>query len=292
MRARYTADDVARCCTLGLLLELATTPKPGLVDRSSNSEIYSQFLSSSISLYRHFRDAARGARVGDVVFHACRDMVSWQHGGNTHLGAVLLLVPVAKAAATCVKFTELKAKLKHVFNNMDYIDALKIFKAIRAVNPSHLGHVAYLDVYRDKTYVEIGRSRLSVLDAFRPYNGHEVVATEYATCYRNSFIHGYGFLKQQLRENDLNTSGVNTFLNILKNLPDSHVARMYGKPAARMLSRMAGKVLDAGGALTARGRAMLQEFADKIVRAGFKPAATADILSVSFALKLLEGWRP
>ncbi|MEM2225195.1 MAG: triphosphoribosyl-dephospho-CoA synthase [Candidatus Caldarchaeum sp.] len=286
-----TADDVARCCTLGLLLELATTPKPGLVDRMSNPVAYSQFLSSSTSLYKHFRNAAKGGRVGEVVFEACRDMLSWQRGGNTHLGALLLLTPLARAAATCDKPARLRTRLRDVLNKMDYRDTLKIFEAIRSVNPSHLGHVAYLDLYRDKTYAEIRRRRLSVLDALRPYNGHEVVATEYVTYYRNSFVHGYLFLKRQLRENDINTAGVNTFLNILRNLPDSHVSRMYGKPAARMLSRMAAKVLEAGGASSARGRVMLREFAGKTVRAGFKPAATADLLSVSFTLMLLEGWR-
>ncbi|MEM4303377.1 MAG: triphosphoribosyl-dephospho-CoA synthase [Candidatus Caldarchaeum sp.] len=292
MTQPYTVDDVARCCTLGLLLELAITPKPGLVDRSSNPILFSQFMSSSISLYKHFRDAAEGRSVGGVVFDACKDMLYWQHGGNTHLGALLLLTPLAKAAAGCNKFAELGTCLRFVLKNMDYTDTLGVFKAIKNVNPSHLGHVAYLDVYRDKTYVEITKRRITVLDALQPYKGFEVVATEYSTCYRNSFTHGYSYLKKQVRKTDLNTAGINTFLNILKHLPDSHVARMHGGSAARMLSRMAGEVLDAGGAATAKGRAMLQELAEKISSAGFKPAATADVLAVSFTLLLLSGWRP
>ncbi len=292
MRSRYTSDDVARCCTMGLLLELAVTPKPGLVDRLSDPKIYVQFLASSTALYKHFRAAASAKSVGKVIREACKDMLSWQHGGNTHLGSLLLLTPLAAAATRCKTFSDIRPALRDVLEKMGYIDTLNIFKAIRDVNPGHLGHVAYLDVYSDKTYRTIVRRRLGVLEALKPYSGYEVVATEYSTCYHNSFVHGYQYLRKQLDKTDFNTAGVNTFLNILKHLPDSHVSRMYGRSAARMLSRMAADVLEAGGLLTVDGRRLFGEMAEKIKVAGFKPAATADILATSYSLLLLNGWRP
>ncbi|MCS6770109.1 MAG: triphosphoribosyl-dephospho-CoA synthase [Candidatus Caldarchaeum sp.] len=292
MRPLRSPEEVARCCTLGLLLELATTPKPGLVDRTSKTELYPHFTSSATALYRHFRNAAAGRSVGDVVLEACEEMVSVQSGGNTHLGAVLHLTPLAKAAGLCSSFRHLRRKAVEVLWRMDHVETLKLFRAIRSVNPSHLGRVAYLDVHQDRTYRLIEERRLGILQAFKPYEKFEAVAAEYCTGYRNSFVHGYAYLKNQLKHLDINTAGVNTFLNILSHLPDSHVSRMFGRAAARALSRMAGDVLSRGGWQTAGGRAAFERLAEKVGRAGFKPAATADILAVSYTLLLLSGWRP
>ncbi|MEM4412826.1 MAG: triphosphoribosyl-dephospho-CoA synthase [Candidatus Caldarchaeum sp.] len=292
MKTLLTPDDVARCCTAGLLLELATTPKPGLVDRSSPSEQYAQFLASATALYKHFHDAAAGRSVGDVVLNACLDMLSWQRGGNTHLGAVLLLTPVAKAAGSCRDFNNLRRRVEEVLKKINQAETLKIFKAVRTVNPGHLGRVAYLDVFDEKTYRRIAERRIGVQEAFKPYGSMEVVAAEYTTSYRASFIHGYKHLRKQLTQLDLNTAGVNTFLNIMSHLPDSHVSRMFGRHAARTLSRMARRVLDHGGFHTDRGRRTFEDMAGRVLRAGFKPAATADVLAVSYTLLLLSGWRP
>jgi triphosphoribosyl-dephospho-CoA synthase len=79
-------------------MELSTTPKPGLVDRTSAPQSYLQFTSSAVALYRHFKAAAADARTGRVIYEASRDMLRWQKGGNTHLGAILLLAPLARAA--------------------------------------------------------------------------------------------------------------------------------------------------------------------------------------------------
>jgi len=292
MRKGLSPEEVARCCVLGMLLELSTTPKPGLVDRTSNLTLYIQFTTSAIALYKHFKDAASGEDLGKTVKEACKSMLSWQSGGNTYLGAILLLMPLAKAAGKCDKFGKLRSVLKKLLRSLDYHVTLDYFEAIRLVSPGHLGRVAYLDVNLNKTDRIISRKRIGLVDALKPYVGKEVVATEYITGYENSFIHGYYYLRKLLGVTDLNDAGVNTFLNILKNLPDSHVRRMYGLPAARALSRMAGKVLNAGGTLTDEGRRRMDVLARKIVKAGYKPAATADILSVSYTLLLLSGWRP
>ncbi|MEM3032214.1 MAG: triphosphoribosyl-dephospho-CoA synthase, partial [Nitrososphaerota archaeon] len=137
------------------------------------------------------------------------------------------------------------------------------------------------------------RLRIGVLDALKPYKDFDVVAHEYTTSYEASYRYGYKYLKREVDSGkDANEAGVNTFLNILANMPDTHVARRQGKPAARALSNMARKVLAAGGYSTSRGRSALNEMRSKVLRAGYRPAATADVLAAAFCILLLDGWRP
>ncbi|MDJ0273540.1 MAG: triphosphoribosyl-dephospho-CoA synthase [Candidatus Caldarchaeum sp.] len=285
-------EDAARCCTLGLLLELATSPKPGLVDRLSNPDDYAYFTASAVALYPCFLKAARGTPVGDAVICSTREMMSWQRGGNTHLGSLLLLTPLAKAAVEAGKIEGLHRSLEKTLKQMDYRDLHKILKAIRIVGPGGLGKVAYLDVNSARTYNLVKHRKLSVVEAFKPYARWEVVAHEYCTNYQASMMHGYRFLRKRIFQEDWNTAGINTFLNILQHLPDSHVSRRQGRHAAKILSRLAKQVLDAGGVGTAEGSRRYTQLIKIVKRAGMKPAATADLLAVAYTLLLLSGWRP
>ncbi|BAJ50037.1 conserved hypothetical protein [Candidatus Caldarchaeum subterraneum] len=285
-------EDAARCCTLGLLLELATSPKPGLVDRLSNPDVYACFTASAVALYPCFLKAAQGTSVGDAVLCSTREMMSWQKGGNTHLGSLLLLTPIAKAAVEAGKIERLRGSLEKTLKQMDYRDLHKILKAIKMVGPGGLGKVAYLDVNNAKTYNLVKQRKTSVIEAFNPYAQWEVVAHEYCTNYQASIMHGYMFLRKRIEQEDWNTAGINTFLNILQHLPDSHVSRRQGRHAAKILSRMAKQVLDAGGVGTEEGGRRYTQFIKHVKRAGMKPAAAADVLAVSYTLLLLSGWRP
>ena len=289
----YTSEDVARCCVAGLLMELATTPKPGLVDRTSAPQSYLQFTSSAIALYSHFKDAADEARIGRIIYEASRDMLRWQKGGNTHLGAILLLAPLARAAYLSKTFNEIRGSLRRVLQALGYLDTLHVLKAISLVRPGKLGRVALFDVNNPKTYEVVRGEKMGLLDVLKPYSGYEVVATEYVTNYHYSFNHGFGYLVKNLRQGvGLNDAGINTFLNILAHLPDSHVARRHGRAAARTLSNLSRQILNAGGVSTRQGRLLFEDFSEKVARSGFKPAATADILAVSYALLMLSGYRP
>jgi triphosphoribosyl-dephospho-CoA synthase len=289
----YTSEDVARCCVAGLLMELATTPKPGLVDRTSAPQSYLQFTSSAVALYRHFKAAATDARTGRVIYEASRDMLRWQKGGNTHLGAILLLAPLARAAYISNSFNEIRGSLRRVLQALGYRDTVYVFRAISLVRPGKLGRVALFDVNNPKTYEVLRKEKMGLLDVLKPYSGHEVVATEYVTNYYYSFKHGFGYLVKNLRQGvGLNDAGINTFLNILAHLPDSHVARRHGRAAARTLSNLSRQVLKAGGVSTKQGQLLFEDFSKKVARSGFKPAATADILAVSYALLMLSGYRP
>src|SRR3989304_7786383 len=103
-------DHVSKCLQLAILLEVSAYPKPGNVHRTSNFQEtgYEHFLASAVALSPYFRYVAeQGVKVfdntitlsqigiGKTVRNAVADVLAWQHGGNTLLGAVILLTPLA-----------------------------------------------------------------------------------------------------------------------------------------------------------------------------------------------------
>jgi len=254
-------------------------------------------MASAASLHPHFAEAAvRRKGLGEIMLAACRDMLRWQHGGNTHLGAVLLLTPVAAAGSARGSSMEghvLRRELVRVVNSMTYRDTEALFRAVNLVRPGGLGRVAYLDVDREKTYRVIREERLTPVKSLMPYRQHDVVAHEYATGYSASYS-GYRMLKSQLKEGKpLAEASVNTFLSILSEQIDTHMARLTNRAVARQASRMCREAVGAGGYSTPRGRRLLGELA-KVFSSSpkLKPAASADMLAASFAFLLVEGWRP
>ncbi|MDJ0270359.1 MAG: triphosphoribosyl-dephospho-CoA synthase [Aigarchaeota archaeon] len=286
------ADNVASCMQLALLLELSATPKPGLVDRESRRRGFECFLASIASLYPHFREAVLNNRaVGTIIERACKTMLSWQHEGNTHLGAILLLTPIAAAAGKVKKIDSLRTALKETLLNMDYRDTISIFRAINLVRPAGLKRVAYLDVRKPETEKRIVQEKIAVVDAFRPYSHFDAIAHEYATNYQATYAFGYSFLKKQLSSGiTVNEAAVMTFLNILACFPDTNIARRNGYKASILASKYARKVLRERNS---RRRGELLTWLVKVFsKSGWRPASTADILAASFSILLLEGWRP
>ncbi|RLG01486.1 MAG: hypothetical protein DRN49_01165 [Thaumarchaeota archaeon] len=288
---------------LALLLELSTTPKPGLIDRIHDyrETSYHHFLASTVSLRSWMRRAAGlgdGRGLGKIIFEGVKAFMNSQRGGNTHLGTWLLIAPMASAAGSHkripIKSRSLHFRIKRILRSMDWRDTINVFKAIAYVSPSGLGHVPYLDVLREETYDEIREKKITPLQALSVYKDYDVVAHEWATGY--SWVLGdcLRILKKNVHEiEDLNAALVQTFLEILARHKDTHIVRRAGRSAAEIVSSMASKVLELGGILTPAGRKALTEFDRRLRRSRrLRPGSSADLLSASLSALLLEGFNP
>ena len=117
LRAGLDEADAARiadCACRALLYEVATTPKPGLVDRAGSGshrdmDFYT-FLDSALALRPYFARCVRIARAGgtpEEIFCRLRpaglraegEMRAATHGVNTHKGAIFTLGLLCAAAA-------------------------------------------------------------------------------------------------------------------------------------------------------------------------------------------------
>ncbi len=299
------AHNIATCCQLALLLEVSAYPKPGLVHRTKefHETSFEHFLSSASSLYWPFFEAAMNGikgkcSIGRLVKLAVRRMLDWQHGGNTHLGALLLIIPMATAAGMINDFpvgpSKLRKELMSVLKMMRPKDTKEIFQSIAYVMPGGLGRVPYLDVKEQRTYEEIRRKKITPIVALKPYVDRDIVAHEWATGYSLTFELGYKELKRQIaRAKNLNEAIVNTFLKILAQKPDTLIIRRAGIQLARLASAMAAKAIKLGGISYAKGIEEVAKMDEQFRKTkSMRPGATADLLCSSLVVLLMEGFRP
>ena len=309
-------DDVSRCLQLALLLEVSSYPKPGNVHRNADFEEtrYEHFLASAVALAPHFRHAAEKGvlvearkitldkvRVGKLIKSAVVDTSSWQHGGNTSLGSIFLLMPMAAAAGftyaedTLFSINKFRRNLRKVVLATTSIDAVEVYDAITIAHPGGLGKVAELDVTDATSRQKIIEDNVSLYAIFKISESWDLISSEWVNNYHITFDIGYPYLTEQLNTTrDINMATVHTFLEILSKVPDTLITRKAGAKKAQEVSILAGTVLETGGLTTQKGIKSLIEFERKLRDPTHKlnPGTTADITSAILAVHLLKGYRP
>ncbi len=315
MRVKPIGDYVARSLQLALLLEVSAYPKPGNVHRTRDFDDtkYEHFLASSVALYPCFKEAAeKGARyargeigitsigVGELIKDSVDEMLKWQRGGNTHLGAILLLIPFAVGAGMSLaeggfSVESLRRHVSLVVKRTTPRDAVLVYDAILKAKPGGLGEAPELDVTDEDSKREILERGVTLFEVFRIASPYDSIAREWVTGYSVTFEIGYPYLAELVgRGVDINTAIVNTFLKILSEVPDTLIARKAGLERAREVSLRAKRVLDLGGLMTEQGRRALEEL-DEYLRDpqhSLNPGTTADLTASSIAVLILSGYRP
>ena len=280
VRPARRAELIAAAAQSACLLD-AMAPKPGNVARGRDLPglTYRDLVLSACAIGPAFQRHARG-RAGRLILEAIR--TTRRHvATNTNLGIVLLLAPLARAAAS-MRGT-FRQRLTRVLRDLDLRDARDVYRAIRMAEPGGLGRVASQDVRTDPT--------VPLLDCMRLAAGRDAVAREYATGFETTISIGLPALRRQRdRHAPLPAAIAQTYLVLLAAAPDTLISRRHGAAAARAVRRDARQVLRAGGFLTGRGRAMAERL-DRDLRACHpprNPGATADLTVASVFLWLLD----
>src|SRR3990170_9105623 len=310
-----TPECVSRCLELSLLLEVSAYPKPGNVHRIANFEgtRYEHFLASAVALTPHFRRAAKQGvlvkkekiglnqiEVGKIIKEAVVDVASWQHGGNTVLGSIILLVPIAVAAGMTFREGEfsthkLRKNLKSVAQSTTPKDAVNIYEAIETAHPGGLGKTPRLDVTQAASKKKLIQDNVSLYQVFQISAPWDSISSEWVNNYHITFDIGYPFFTQQLTETkDINIATAHTFLKILSEVPDTLISRKAGTAKAREISKQAKKALEEGGLANSKSKENLFKFDAQLHSSKHKlnPGTTADITSAVLALAILNGYRP
>lgn len=311
----HRADEIASALQLAVLLEVSAYPKPGNVHRIHDFERtrFEHFLASAAALGPHFKLAAlRGHQfasrqalttqlgIGERIRRATRACSQWQHGGNTSLGVIMLLTPIAYAAGMIPVRSPLKAprirkNLKKVVRHTSSADAANTYRAISFASPSGMGEVPELDVNDKHSIRNILERSLTLLDIFRISARYDGIAWEWVNDFSVTFDIGLPFLVHELRTSgDINTAIVHTYLKILSEKPDTLVARKHGKNTAREISLMAKRALATGGMMTAKGRKKVEQMDRALQKPGhpLNPGTTADLTASSLSVLILCGYRP
>jgi triphosphoribosyl-dephospho-CoA synthase len=306
------AKDIARCLELAILLE-ASAPKPGNVSIAANFEktFYTHFLASAVAVAPSFENAAqRGISVsqdkigladvgvGRLIRRCISDINAWQHGGNTLLGTVILLFPIAVAsgmASTTDNLEMLRKNLKLIVESTTPRDAVNMYAAINLANPGGLGKAPNLDINDPNSINRIFHDQISLFKVFLIAEKYDSICSEWINNYPITFDLAYPSLTKKLRNrNDVNTATVQTFLEVLAKVPDTFITRKAGIEKSREISTKAKRILDVGGTETPLGKKSLNDFDQELRKSSniLNPGTTADIIAAALALCVLNGYRP
>lgn len=267
---------------LALLLEVASTPKPGNVDRR---RAYPDLR------FEHFLAGAVGARSGlaaladpavalGEAFESAVGGMSRQTGGNTQFGALLLLAPLVRGAASdgdgviegarAAVETTTVADAVGFYGAFDHIEvAVRDPPADRPVPDVRRGSDATSDLRdRDLTLAEV-----MVASADR-----DGIAAEWTN--------GFGRTAETAdriadADGPVTDAAAQSYLDLLATEPDTFVVTQHGHETAVEVRERAEAVRE--------GEGDVQAFANDLVARGINPGTTADLVAGGLFLALEAG---
>ena len=272
--------DPAENAQLALLLEVTGTPKPGNVDRHRDyPELrFEHFAAGAVGALPGLRMAADGEGLGKA-FERAVDGMSDQSGGNTQFGALLMLVPLVRAAAAdrlspsgvaaVVKATTVEDACRF-YRGFEYVDV--------AVGdpPEDLDD---LDVRRGGDATDALRRReMTLYDVMELSADGDGVAAEWTNGFERSFEVAEWLLAD---EGPVYRRVSRAFLRLLADEEDTFVVTRNGPDAAAEATRRARAVL--------RGEEDAEELAEEFVDRNVNPGTTADLTAAGLFVALQRG---
>ena len=273
-------EDIAAAGQLACLLEVSA-PKPGNVSPNLHfhDTRYEDFLASAVAIGPAL--AAAGAKpLGATIRSAMEATARWTRS-NTNLGIVLLLAPLARAAARTGG--DLRTRVARVLDETTLDDAADVYAAIRLARPGGLGKSATEDVAAPPS--------VTLREAMKLAAERDAVAREYVTDFMMTFEVGVPAMRAARADGlPWTDATVETYLRLLGAQADTHIARKLGSGVAESVSRRAREVQAAGGVRSPGGREALAAFDAELRDAtnSRNPGTTADLTCAALFVVIIE----
>ncbi|MDQ3332783.1 MAG: triphosphoribosyl-dephospho-CoA synthase [Planctomycetota bacterium] len=255
------------------LLEV-TARKPGNVHplASFHDCDWQTFADSAEAIAPILADAHKMG-VGAAILSAVR-ATQERVGRNTNLGMILLLAPLAAAAAFD---GDLRRNVALVLDSLTLRDAELVYEAIRVAKPGGLGNASKADVAESPT--------IGLVEAMRLAADRDDVARQFVNGFDDVFRLSTAFDAQDLAT--LEAQIVRAHVARIATASDTLIARKCGPEIARQASERAKKALDGNPETLADFDAWLR--ADGNRR---NPGTTADLIAAALFVALLKGQIP
>lgn len=334
MKTKYNriANDIMRCSQLAAAIEVSGWPKPGNVHRTADfhDTKFEHFIAGSIAIGPIIKKAAiKGIKVGlnkliinnigigKLIKEAFNNLKEWHKGGNTHLGTLLLFIPLATAAGLTytkdkkINTKKLRKNVKKVMIATTHIDTVHVFDAIISANSTALGRLERRDL-PDLMSKEMKNRLLThnntLYDVIVASSKWDNISKEWASGMKICFEIGYpSIVKTYEDTRDINIAAVHSYLTIISKYPDTLIARKVGLKETpyiekavkigikktRWISEEAERILKLGGLKTTVGSTALFTF-DRRLRMGkgmLNPGTSADLTACSLMIAFLYGLR-
>ena len=286
--------NVGLAAQLACLLE-ASAPKPGNVSpgRHFSDLRYEDFLASALAIGEPMARAGEQS-VGATIRKSIEATAQWSPS-NTNLGIVLLFAPLARAASLSgsdplieegSKGPTLQDAVQQVLDGTTIDDARDVYAAIRIAKPGGLGRADDQDVSGEPT--------MRLVEVMRLAAHRDTIASEYVTGFEIIFGTAVPALERARRDGlRWDDAIVETFLTVLSQVIDTHIARRNGNELADEVTARAKRVLADGGVRSDAGRRAIDNMdrALRDERNSGNPGTTADLTAAAiFVLLLGGGW--
>ena len=283
-------EYVARSAQLALLLEVSAYPKPGNVGRTHDFKDtrYEHFLASSVAVYPVLREAtSRGKGVGELIRRGVEESMEWQSGGNTHFGALLLLIPLTMAAGACESNDHggIKRKAKEIMLNTSVDDAVEVYRAFPKAKVKVRTDVPELDVMNEASVKEIKEKKLSLYETLTISAPYDLISRELVGGFDKTFRYA-SLLKDFAMKKSINDAITHTYLKLLSENEDTFVKMKFGAEKSKYVLERAKEIVRRGYVLKE-----MEEFDGELIGEGINPGSTADIIAAALFIAILGGLR-
>jgi len=283
-------DYVARSAQLALLLEVSAYPKPGNVSRTHDFEDthYEHFLASSVAVYPVLREAAASDNgVGRLVRRGVAESMKWQAGGNTHFGALLLLIPLAMAAGACESHNkrEIKQKAKEIMQNTGVDDAVELYHTFPKAKVKVSTDVPELDVMNKASITEIKKKKRSLYEILMISASYDLISRELVGGFDKTFSYAT-VLANFAREMRINDAIMRTYLRLLSEEEDTFVKMKFGAEKSEYVRERAMGIVKRGYEIKE-----IEDFDGELIEQGINPGSAADIIAAALFIAILDGLR-
>jgi len=264
---------------LALTLEVASTPKPGNVDRRRDHDDlrFEHFLAGAVGSRPGLKLAEGDAPIGDAFERAVHGM-SQQGGGNTQFGCLLLLVPLVRGAATDRLSPD---GLRDVTAATTVDDAAAFYRAFESVDVAVSdppADASALDVRRGADAVPALRDRgLTLADVMGLSADRDGNAAEWTSGFERTFDAADRVLDD---DGPVTDRLARLFVDLLADRPDTLVAVEHGAERAEEVRREAAAI---------DGLDDAEELAERFLDAGINPGTTADLVAATAFVALERG---
>ena len=278
-------DGAAANAQLALLLEVAGTPKPGNVDRRRDLDElrFEHFLAGAIGARRGLEMAGDGSAVGTAFERAVAGMAD-QRGGNTQFGALLVLVPLVRAAADDLSRPAVEA----VVAETTVADAAAFYRAFEHVDVAVDDPPAdadALDVRKGANAIPALKARgLTLQEVMALSVPGDDVAREWVTGFERSFAAADRIAADA---GPIADRAAAVYLELMAERPDTHVKTSHGSETAREVTDRAARLVDRDALETEPDA--VDDFADELVDRGINPGTTADLTAAGLFIALEWG---
>ncbi len=271
-------QSIGQCATFACLLEV-TAPKVGNVHRGADFDdlTFLDFVSSAMAIGPAM-ETASSIGVGAAALAATQASLQATNS-NAHLGAILLLAPLATVPLS----VPLINGIGDVLRSLNRDDSEGVYQAIRLANPGGLGEVDEMDVRQ--------QAPVDLLAAMHAAESRDLVARQYVSEFETVLAQAAVWIVQNMDQGcTLTEAIVRTQIQLLATHPDSLIARKCGPEVAELTSSKARQVLQSGAVHDPAYRDALADLDFWMRSDGNRrnPGTTADLITAALFVLLRE----